>query len=163
MPYLKHGVYWMKITHGGQTVMTSTGVKNKKAAIAIEQAKRTALRLGEVGIFELKDAPTLKEFQTAFENHIRPHVKPRTMQFYCDYMKPLIAFEKIANAKLPQITPERIGEFTQHRLAEGVARVTVNHSLRTLRHALHVARDLNKIAKVPKITLLKGENKREFA
>jgi integrase len=40
--------------------------------------------------------------------------------------------------------------------------VTVNHNLRTLRRALHLAVEWDVIAKVPKIKLLTGENQRDY-
>jgi integrase len=152
----------VKITHNGETIQRSTGCRKFSDAKEIEYAWRTALAKGEAGIFDHKNAPTLREFQERFFAYLPARVKPRTLAFYKDYWKPLMAFEAIASAQLHRIEPVLIDRFVQHRLAQSVAVMTVNHSLRTLRHAMHLAVEWHLLQKVPKIRLLDGENQREF-
>jgi len=162
MPFKKGNIYWVKITHNGETVQRSTGCRKLSDAKDVEYAWRTALAKGEAGIFDHKNAPTLREFEQRFLDYLPARVKPRTLAFYKDYWKPLMAFEPIASAQLHRIEPVLIDRFVQYRLAQKVAVMTVNHSLRTLRHALHLAVEWHLLQKVPKIRLLDGENQREF-
>jgi integrase len=132
------------------------------AAQAVEAAWKTGLAKGEVGILDHANIPTLAAFEKRFLAYLPARVAPRTLAFYTDYWKPLMAFEPIASAKLHRIDPVLIDRFVTYRAAQGVSVTAVNHSLRTLRHALHLAVEWHLIQKVPKIRLLPGERQREF-
>ena len=117
---------------------------------------------GQVGIHDHDNAPNLLKFGPRFLDYLPAHVAPRTVSFYSDAWKPLIAFTPLAMSQLFRIDQRIIADFTQHRLNQGVLHATVNGNLRTLRRALHLAEDWKLITKAPKIKLLKGERMREF-
>jgi integrase len=83
-------------------------------------------------------------------------------------LQPLLAFQKLADCRLDKIRPAVVEDFVQSRRKQQNGRggrisvVTVNHNLRTLRRALHLAVEWDVIAKVPKIKLLTGENQRDY-
>jgi len=162
MAYKRGNVYWSKITWNGEVFQRSTGCEKKKDAEIVEAAWKTGLAKGEVGILDHANIPTLAAFEKRFLAYLPARVAPRTLAFYTDYWKPLMAFEPIAAAKLHRIDPVLIDRFVTHRSAQGVSVTAVNHSLRTLRHALHLAVEWHLIQKVPKIRLLPGERQREF-
>ena len=142
----------------------STKARNKNAAREIEAAKRTELAKGLAGL----TAPTLDDFATRFINALPSRVSKQTFLFYVRHLQPLLEFPALRECRLDRIQPAVIEDFVQWRRKQSngragrISTVTVNHNLRTLRRALHLAVEWDVIAKVPKITLLKGENQRDY-
>jgi integrase len=70
------------------------------------------------------------------------------------------------SARLHAIDSSLVEQFVQHRLkprkGKTLTPVTVNHSLRTLRRILHVAKEWKLVREVPKIKLLPGEHQRDY-
>jgi integrase len=94
-------------------------------------------------------------------------VSRQTLRFYFHHWKPLLEFQALCECRLDRINPAVIEDFVQWRRkqkgrAGSISAVTVNHNLRTLRRALHLAVEWNLITKVPKITLLTGEHHRDY-
>jgi hypothetical protein len=89
----------------------------------MEAAHRTALAKGEVGIRDKKPVPALKDFA---EHDFLPFVrstfsaKEKTLKYYEYGVKSLLAFEKLAGARLDAITTETIGAFIAARKEAGV-------------------------------------------
>jgi integrase len=133
---------------------------NKNQARTIESTKRTE---GLLGI-----APTLAEFSIRFINSLPRRVSPQTYVFYVRHLQPLLAFPALADCRLDRIRPAVVEDFVQSRRKQQNGRgghisvVTVNHNLRTLRRALHLAVEWDVISKVPKIKLHTGENQRDY-
>jgi integrase len=71
-------------------------------------------------------------------------------------------FGPLASSRLHKLDASLIERFIQFRLKEDVQPVTVNHSLRTLRRVLHIARDWKLIRDVPRIKMLPGEHERDY-
>lgn len=123
---------------------------------------RTRLAKGEVDIHDFTATPTLAGFEKRFLDYLPSHVAPRTIGFYKESWAPLVAFPPLSGARLQHIDTALIDKFTAHRLEQGMMPQTVNGSLRTLRHALHLAADWNLIRKALKIKMLPGERQREY-
>jgi integrase len=113
-------------------------------------------------------APTLTDFSRRFLNSLPSRVSRQTFIFYTRHLQPLLAFQKLADCRLDKIRPAVVEDFVQWRRKQQngrgahISTVTVNHNLRTLRRALHLAVEWDVIAKVPKIKLLTGENQRDY-
>lgn len=119
----KSKYWWCKFTWNGEPIRQSTKQSNKRVAEQMEAAHRTALAKGEVGIREKKPVPTLKDFA---EHDFLPFVrstfsaKEKTLKYYEYGVKSLLAFEKLASARLDSITTETIGAFIAARKEPGV-------------------------------------------
>src|ERR1700686_434341 len=85
MIYKRGQVYWFSFVFSGKRIQQTTKQKNRKAAIDMESAYRTALAKGEVGTREGKTIPTLSEF---LKKQFLPHAttahaqKPATLRYY---------------------------------------------------------------------------------
>jgi integrase len=175
--YLRGKIWWSRIEVKGITHQFSTKETDKINAGQAEYLKRKALIAG-LGL-----APTLREFEERFLKSLTARVSKQTDKFYQCHWKPLVKFPALAECRLDQITPAVIEDFVQWRSkqpgrsgqtpaaselkvpqpARGlVTAATINHNLRTLSRALHLAADWGVIARVPKIKLLTGENQREY-
>jgi integrase len=160
---IKRGdTYHSRIMFDGQLFQRSLRTHNKSTATKLEAVFRTGLIKGEFGIIDAAKAPTLAQFETRLLPHLEANVAPRTYGFYKQNLAVLNRFSPIAGSRLHKIDASMIESFIQWRLEEKLTPVTVNHSLRTLRRALHIARDWKLIREVPKIKLLSGENEREY-
>lgn len=154
--------WWFKLTYEGRLYQRSTKVANKRDAENIASSFRTSLIKDEVGIAK-RVAPTLKEFQTRFIEHVETHHanKPRTVAFYTDRMRRLVEWESFANARLHRIDADLIDRYkTMRRKKVGI--VSVNRELATLRKLLRLANEWKVIKTVPKVKLLSGEPGRDF-
>jgi len=161
--YKRGKVYWYQFVFKGQRIQRSTKQGNKNVARQMEAAHRTALAKGEVGIFERKPAPILKDFITKFMDFVkvRSAEKPRTIEFYAQQSARLLDFEPLASAKLDGIDEALIERFVQTR-SKQVRPATVNRSLAALRRLLRLAQEWKIIERVPRIRLLPGERNRTF-
>jgi hypothetical protein len=82
--------------------------------------------------------------------------------FYKDALRPVLAFDPIAKCDLHRIKQPLIEKFLTARLAEGVAVVTANHSVRALRRALHIAAtNFELIPTPPKLSTRQDEHVRD--
>ncbi|MGB9073101.1 MAG: tyrosine-type recombinase/integrase [Terriglobales bacterium] len=147
----------------------SLHTRNRTEAVKLEAAFRASLVRGEFSIIDSRNAPTLAEFEGRLLPHLRANTAPRTFGFYCQNLAALKKFTPLATARLHKIDPSLIEKFVQFRLKStyGAKRkkkltpVTINHSLRTLRRVLHIAREWKLIREVPGIKLLPDEHERE--
>jgi integrase len=158
--------WWYKFTWKGEPVRESTKQTNKRVAEQIEAAHRTQLAKGEVGIIERPPTPTLAAFATdTFLPFVRVQKadKPSTIVFYERRVGSLLKDKTLKALRLDQIESEHLTAFKARRRATGFTVSTVNRDLATLRRMLHIAVEQKVIAALPlKITLLGGENKREY-
>ncbi len=169
--------YSYKFMYRGELYCASTKQSNAKVAKEIEAAKRAELAKGEVGIFERKRVPTLREFcEKLFAPRISATVggfiKNKTWKdHYKTGINALLAFEPLASARLDEIDTELVGKFAAYRQAQGEkgkAVNTVNSNLRVLRRVLNKAVEWHApkkgvflLDKAPAFDKLKGANKRD--
>jgi integrase len=159
--YKRGGVFWFTFVHCGEGIQKSTKQHNRKAAIDIESAYRTALAKGDVGITERKPAPTLKHF---LEKDFLPFVdskhsaKPNTLRYYRTGAKSLIASD-LAQLKLSEINDQHAQQYAARHSNWSAS--TVNCGLRTLRRAMYLGSEWGAIDRRPKISLAKGERQRD--
>lgn len=164
--YKRGGIYWYKFMWQGKLVRESTKQANDKVARQMEAAHRTALAKGEVGIREKKPAVALAEF---CEQRFAPWAKstfektsPKTwLDWYRVGLRAITAYRPLADAKLEEITGEKVADFAAHRQAQGLQVSTVNSSLRVLRRVLRLAGEWGALEAVPRVKLLPGERHRE--
>ncbi len=157
--------WWYKFTWNGQLIRESTKQSNKRIAEQIESARKTGLAKGEVGIRDQAPVPTLKDFaENDFLPFVRSHnaAKPRTVVFYENSSRHLVAFGKIAKLPLSSITSDIVAEYAANRQRAGVVVSTVNRELATLRRMFRLAQEWGKVTTVlPRVRLSPGENRRE--
>src|ERR1044072_4274610 len=132
--------YWMNFWWDGQHIQESTKCTSKRDAEAVENARRTALAKGEVGIKPKKPAPTfniaIKDFLTWHESAAAAASSHRR------YLISSIALKKFfGNKPLDQITTKDVDAFKAARKKEKSERTgrvvrpaTVNRELALLRH-----------------------------
>ena len=166
MVILRGKTYHLRLMFRGKLYQQSLHTGNRNEALKLEAAFRTALVRGEYGIVDGQRSPTLKNFKERLLQHLKTQVAPRTYTFYKENFAALLKFDPLANSKLSHIQADTIEKFIQWRLkadSKGKRRsvATVNHSLRTLRRALLLAKEWKLIHEPPKIKLLSGENQRE--
>ena len=159
---IKRGEIWYtRLMFDSRLYQKSLHTRIKSEAVKLEATFRTSLIRGEFGIMNASKAPLFHQFEERLLLHLKAHVAARTYGFYKENLKVLNRFGAIATSRLHKIDAPMVEKFVQHRLREGVSVVTVNHALRTLRRALHTAKEWKLIRDVPHIKLLPGENQRE--
>ena len=162
MSLIKRGGVWQtRLMFNSVLYQRSLRTRNKAEAAQLEAVFRSSLVKGEFGIVESRKAPTLEKFEERLLAHLKANTAERTFGFYKQNLSVLKRFVPLASTKLGSVDSALIENFTQWRLKEKVAPVTVNHSLRTLRRALHIAKQWRLIRDVPAIHLLPGEHERE--
>jgi integrase len=127
----------------------------------MESAHRTKLALGEVGIREKKPAPALKEF---LKQEFLPYVETRhaskenTLRYYKDGSA-MPTNSELAKLRLDELSDQHAQQFAlQHSTLSPSG---INRGLRTMRRALNLAFQWNRLDKPVKVTLAKGERQRE--
>jgi len=166
MSVFKRGeVWWYKFTWHGEPVRESTKQTNKRVAQQMEAARKTALAKGEVGIRERKAAPTLREFA---ESRFVPFVtersadKPRTLRYYQNGLRALLAFKQLAETRLDEIQQNQITEFVARCRAEQLEVSSINRRLEVLRRMFKLAMEWGTVEKpLPKVAMLPGAKRRE--
>jgi|GEM_PF-2180017 len=162
MTLIKRGKMWhTRIVFEGRLYQKSLHTRQHAEAIRLEAAFRTSLVRREFDIIDSSKL-TLETFRTRMFAHLKANVAPRTYEFYENCYDVLTNFTPLAVTRLGRIDTPLIEQFIQWRLKQNVEIVTVNHALRTLRRALHLAEDWKLIRHAPKISLLRGENSREY-
>lgn len=167
----KSKYWWYKFTWNGEAIRESTKQTNKRVAEQMEAAHRTSLAKGEVGIRDKKPASTLKDFA---EHDFLPFVrstfaaKPKTLAYYENGVKRLIAFKRLAGEPLDAITGDKVGEFVTARQASISKRGTplqvasLNRELQVLRRMFHLAQEWGRVERMlPNVKMLPGEKHRE--
>ena len=93
---------------------------------------------------------------------LRFAAKPKTLEYYENGVKSLLAFQKIADCRLDAITGETIGEFAGKRRNAGLEVSSVNRELQALRRMFRLAQEWGKVEKaLPTVKMLPGEKHRE--
>jgi len=163
MAIFKRGkIYWYHFWFSGQHVQESTKQGNPRVARQMEAARCTALAKGEVGIRERK-AIMLRDF---LKQDFLPYVeaqfkdaKPATLRYY-QYGALSLQECAIAELNLSDITDQHAKQYAAKRAK--LSPSTISCGLRTLRRALSLAYQWDKLDRMPKLSLAKGERQREL-
>jgi integrase len=138
--FKRGGVWWFQFFYRNKRFQESTRQGNKKVALDIQAARRTALAKGEVGIKPRKAVPrfdvAIKEFLAwSQENHM---AHPQTHRRHIISSLPLLAYFK--KAALDLITPEDVENYKRKRIVTISSKTkrllkpaTVNREMATLR------------------------------
>jgi integrase len=157
--------WWYKFNWNGALIRESTKQSNKRIAENMEAAHRASLARGEVGIREKKLAPTVQEFaKQDFLPFIESRFvqKPKTLEYYRNGVKNIVAFVPIASCRLDSVTADRISSFISKRRARGLQVTSINRQLEVLRRMFTLAIEWGKMnVAAPKVEMLSGENHRE--
>lgn len=151
--------YWVRIEKKDHDlVQRSTKCVLKRDALQ-EEAR---IRLEEFGPDSPTFATTLTEFWPELKSYWERSCGERTFKYYKESLAPVLAFAPIATCQLHHVKQPLVEKFYAARQSQGLAVATMNHSIRALRRALHVAAEkFGYIAGAPKLTLLTGENQRD--
>jgi hypothetical protein len=123
----------MAVTINGRQVCKSTHTSNKRLADQLLSRWETEVFEGR---FHLpKSAPP--PFEEWADEFLARVAHPNTRKRYGSSVGKLKA--AFARAKLSEISADRIDEYKDARLAEGVQPATINHDLRVLRRMMRLA------------------------
>jgi integrase len=154
-------VFWYNFWHNGKHIQKSAKTTNPRKARQAEAIHRAKLANGETGFRELRII-TLADF---LKEHFLPFVeakfmaaKPRTLRYYQYGAKTLLESD-FAALNITEVTDQHAGHYAAKRA--NLSPSTVNCGLRTLRRALALAYQWGKMDKPAKITMAKGEKRRE--
>lgn len=166
---IKRGTTWhSKIMFEGKVHWKTLKTSNYDQAVKHESLIRSELLKGEFGILDVKRTPSLAALAPRLQAHWEANCAPRTARFYRDCMATLVVVPFLSQCKLHKLDESIIDRYIQQRMKDKVRSgkiisvTTVNHSLRTLNRALHLAVEWKLIGHVPKIRQLTGEHQREF-
>lgn len=162
MAIFKRGrIYWYHFVFNGQHVQESTKQGNPRVARQMEAAHRTALAKGEVGFRERK-AVSLRDFlKTDFLPYVEAQfkvAKPATLRYY-QYGAATLQDSMVAELNLSEITDQHAKQYAAKRAK--LSPSTINCGLRTLRRALSLAYQWDRLDRMPKLSLAKGEKQRD--
>jgi len=161
----KSKYWWFKFVWDGKPIRESTKQTNRRVAEQMEAARRTQLAKGEVGIRDRARVPTLAEFA---EERFRPFVratfaaKPKTKVYYENGLNNLLAFEKLADQTIDEITSELIAAYVATRHAAKLEISSINRELQVLRRMFNLANEWKVVERpLHRVRMLKGENQRD--
>src|SRR5579863_961128 len=138
--------WWMAVTVDGNQVCKSTGTSNKRLAQKILDTKRAEIHEGRFSNLLKSHAPKLEEYSRQYIDS-RTDLHPNTVRRYECSKKVLDAF--FGQARLPQISEDRIREYRSVRLRKGIRAAGLNRDLAFLRLCLREARRQRYIAQNP--------------
>jgi integrase len=135
--YKRGGVYWFSFVFNGKRVQESTKQANRKAAIDIESAHRTALAKGEVGIAPKKrEKRIVGDLLTALEENYKQAGK------WTSQNKSLLtrARSDFGSKSATALTAEDIEKYIARRRTEGARNSSINRISEVLRRAYKLAK-----------------------
>jgi integrase len=134
--YKRGGVYWFSFVFEGRRIQKSTKQGNRKAAVDIESAHRTALAKGEVGISPpKKERRTIGELLDGLKASYEANGKGSVQN------ESLIsrAKEHFESKMATELTAEDIGKYIERRKNEGAQNSSINRITEILRRAYKLA------------------------
>jgi integrase len=154
-----------KFTWCGQLVRESTKQPNKRVAEQMEAARKTQLAKREVGIKDPVPVPSLREFA---EKEFLPFAerqfsgRPKTLGFYENGVRNLLACASLARLPLDAVTTGNIAAFAAARKQAGMATATVNRELQVLRRMFKLAQEWGRVERLlARVSMLPKERHRE--
>lgn len=161
---LGSGIWWIRYVDARSRLRREKAGTKSAAILLYRKRKQEALegrKLPEK--LRRPPVPTLADFSKRFLDAIRTRcaAKPRTIEFYTQQTRYLLAFENLANRRLDEIDEVAVEEFAQQRRQQ-VGPATTNRGLAVLRRMLRLAHEWRMLDRVPRIHLLRGERNREF-
>ena len=148
--YKRGRVWWYRFVWNGESIRESTKQRNKRTAEQMEAAHKTSLAKGEVGIRDRKPVPTFKNFA---EKDFKPFIesrfqnKPKTLEYYKNGIKNLLAFATVAGSALDEITADKIAGFIAKLRERRLEVASINRQLEVLRRMLKLAMEWGKVDK----------------
>jgi integrase len=109
---------------------------------------------------EKTPAPTLAKFLTERVSPWADKKKITTRTWYQSGIKPLLAYNRIANLALDEITSEHVDDYAAERIVNHAVG-TVNRELRVLRRVLRLAVEWKLLEKAPDVAMAGAEKRRE--
>jgi integrase len=160
MIYKRGSKYWVKFQHAGRMIYKPTGQTSQTKARQVEARLRSELTMGNFGILQRRQGTTLEDFlKDEFLPFVGAHFADQvhTKIYYQNGAKMLAA--DFGNVVLAEITSQHAAGFASRH--DSLAVSTINRSLRTLRRALNLAVEWDKLGHAPKVQLLRGERQRD--
>jgi integrase len=161
----KSSNWWYKFTWNGQLIRESTKQANRRVAEQMEAARKTQLAKREVGIKDPVPVPTLQEFA---EKQFLPFAekqfaaRPKTLGFYENGVKNLLAHKPLSRLPLDAITTGNIATYAAARKEAGLAIASVNRELQVLRRMFRLAQEWRKVERLlARVSMVPKENHRE--
>ena len=161
----KSKYWWYKFVWNGELIRESTKQTNNRVAERMEAARRTQLAKGEVGIRDMAPIPTLAEFA---EERFRPFAqatfaaKPKTLVYYENGLNNLLAFDRLADERIDEITSELIAVYIAKRHSDKLEISSINRELQVLRRMFNLAYEWKVVERpLGRVRMLKGENQRD--
>jgi integrase len=133
----------MAVTVDGRQRCRSTHTSNKKLAQKLLSRWETEVFEGRFHL-PVSAPPVFAEWADEFLAKV---AHPNTRKRYGSSVRKLK--DKFAKVRLSDISPERIEEYKESRLAESVEPSTINHDLRVLRRMLRIAERKRLIPRTP--------------
>ena len=161
----KSKFWWYKFRWNGELIRESAKQTNKRTAETMEAAHRTALAKGEVGIRERKRIPSLSEFtEVDFRPFARSHFadKPKTLEYYLNGAKNLLAHRALATKRLDAINADDVGKYVAARREAGLKVSSINRELEVLRRMLRLASESGRVERCVRVQMLPGEVQRDL-
>lgn len=154
--YLRGKIWWIHYSYRGKSFRESSGSQIRTDAIRL--LKR---RLSEIGRGRLVgpniERTTLNDLAAMIEtDYIINHRRVGRLKQSLAHLK--IFF---GHAFALDITPDRISEFIEARLAEGAANATINRDLAALHRAFRLGEKVGKVDRVPIVSKLAEHNVRK--
>jgi len=88
--------------------------------------------------------------------------RSKTQAYYQYGVKSLLAYNKLAEEPLDEITSEKIAGFIAKRRQDGLQIASINRELQVLRRMFHLAQEWGKLERVPaRVRMIPGERRRE--
>lgn len=142
--YKRGRIWWITYRDdAGRYRCESSGTTNRRIAQKLEDMRKGAVVEGRLAL-PRSNPPSLELWSSRFLESIQ---NPVTKNRYGTSVRALLSYFR--NARLSQITADRIDEFKGARLRKGVRSATVNRDLAVLRRMLKLAARDRLIAQTP--------------
>jgi integrase len=134
--YKRGGMYWFSFIFNERRIQKSTKQGNRKAAIDIESAFRTALAKGEVGI-----TPPKKERRTVGEllDGLKANYEANGKLSAQNKSLVLRTKEDFTSKMATELTSDDVKKYVERRKAEGAKNSSINRVTEVLRRAYKLA------------------------
>jgi integrase len=169
MLVLKNKTYHSRIMFENKLYCQS--LKTKSETVAIREDALLYKKIHDGDYLDTRKTPTLFEFAHSpkLNEHFQTTCEPRSVKFYQQNLKTLVAFPPFQVNKLSKISASMIKDFSLWRAKqvsdqskELVTKASINNAIRTLRRVLILAQEWGMIKEVPTIHAVPNKNdKRE--